>query len=905
MNTSAQMGLVWKWTEVWRLFSPEEQLSACRDLLTDLAEDDDSPWVTVKLLGNIAKASKFRKAEVERLQAQDRDKLAGMLRARASVVLDETTWKRMFAAYYLGRKSALICEFLDVLGLEHNGSGAVSEDIQAPTAESVAEATAALSRTYTPAEIGRYLAVLARHDSDLWGSVVDDRDRLLGARSEVPITPEAVESVAKVSDKFNVLDRVMINEIVRSVARVEGCLREQELVELVETVLRMNQHWYRAYFHLGFLDVLLPTRELQFDRPEANDMRRGWYLAGVITGLARSHAVERLVDVLSGNAEDFNRAATNSGGPGQAIAESGFRFLVEAGRMGEALKVLEGQLTHVGARLGSEALEVATRFIRGAQFAAARQIIDILRKHPIRADEDDDDEAMDVTIYGLDIERRLGQCLQAEGNFDGAERAFKSLQKAGEDKNSPDLLADLGLVKGKFKSLAEVRLPEMPGQRVTLKDALTKGEPLYLNAVGLFSTGTPKACYALAILDYLRWTGMGDGSQKEGQRDKAVQRVQDALAAIHVSDFEHVYRDLGALGQCQFMLAVLKMSSLEPIDGLEAIAAWRGITGASGRFPKKDVRTLLDAATDHDTHMAVEIAESIWSYRKEDAVDILRDGIWISRSPLLMKEILGLAKSVETPRAERVRLWCSVIPALNRSNEIRAAEEGLEDLEVLAEDQTLVQPILEFVSEPKNIDPAWTAAEAAWARVQLMRRLGRDMDCALVLRDLFFAARDSNPWEAAQVLAAMDDWRLDSETRRELAALLPQKVSSAPAGIEERLASGERVRLLYVGGNEVQAKSDTEVKNEIRAQWPGVEVVFEHSAWASNWGRDVNRLVGLANGSDAVVLLYLMRTMLGRTLRERLERPWIACTSTGKGGMLSSIRRAAIVAMEGRLKRGQ
>ena len=81
-----------------------------------------------------------------------------------------------------------------------------------------------------------------------------------------------------------------------------------------------------------------------------------------------------------------------------------------------------------------------------------------------------------------------------------------------------------------------------------------------------------------------------------------------------------------------------------------------------------------------------------------------------------------------------------------------------------------------------------------------------------------------------------------------------------------------------------------------------MRLVFEHTGWSSNWGRDVPRLLKAAGESDAVVLMPMMRTMLGRTLREKIDCPWIACTSTGKGGMLSSVRCAAMVAVEQKLK---
>jgi hypothetical protein len=371
------------------------------------------------------------------------------------------------------------------------------------------------------------------------------------------------------------------------------------------------------------------------------------------------------------------------------------------------------------------------------------------------------------------------------------------------------------------------------------------------------------------------------------------------------SQWEEVYRDMGILGRCHFILAVLKMHSLDAADGREAIAAWRSITDSAGLLPKQDIRALLDAAEMHDSALAVEIAESVWRYRKEEAIEILRDGSWISKSPELMTQILSFAKNEDSPRSERVRLWCSLIPGLNRQNEIHAAQEGLDDLEGLSDDPALAPVILEFISDARNTDPAWSPNELTWARLRLLRNLGKDAECTEILRRRFYAVRDSSPWEAEQILATADDWGIDSEVREEIASRMPRKSEERIDSVDARLLGGERVRILFIGGNETQAQYDQDVVENLRSKWPGVDVQFEHSGWSSNWGRLVDRLLHLGNAGDAVVLMYMMRTMLGRRLREGLTKPWIPCTSTGKGGMLASISRAAVVAVEQRIKRGE
>jgi tetratricopeptide (TPR) repeat protein len=898
-----------KWTDVWRLFDEDEQFDACECLIGSFGDDEsDDDGTAAGILSRTAEATKFRLAEVQRLARQDPRKLARMLRPRVAAVLREESWARLFRIYYFKRKASMLCAFLDELGIRHNALGGIEGDFDGVALTAAESAVEHLARTFAAREIGRYLAVLCRMDSR-WSNLAGARDRLLGVapRTETPtqgrLEPESGAAVSSSVAEFSILDRVIISEIVRSVMAVEGSLDEQEVQELVATVLRLNENWHRAYFHLGFIDVLMPSRSLEFDRPGDNDQRRSWYMAGVIAGLARSRAGERLKEVVETRAQDFALAAARTDGPGAAIAKVGFRFLVESGRIGEGLKVLREQLRRVGLLLGEQALDLATSFIRQRQYDTARAVVDILREGSFDVDPEDEDQ---VAQYRLEIDRRLGQCMQAAADFDGAERAFERMLKAGEDRNSPDLLADLGLVKGRFRSVDELALPEPIDRRINMREALTRGEPLFKRALEAFGTRAPKACYAMAVLHYLRWAlNSGKEDAKEGRRPAAVEYGKQAVSAIQTSNWEAIYRKNGVLGQTQFMLSVLLMNGYDEMDGRDAVAMWQSITEEAGLLPEPDVMVLLAAAERHGAAVADGLAVSIWAYRRGDALEMLSSGPWISRTPDLRREVLAIARSDATPRSERVRLWTTLIPAFNRDNELNAAVEGLTELEELAQEIEFTEWVLDFISERTNTDPAWSAIEASWARIRLFRRMGADKMCAQELKTLFYQVRDV-PYQAAEVMEAFRDWRLDPELEAQLRAALPMQVShSAPDGAEERLRGGESVRLLFVGGNETQAQYDDQLRTELKNAWPGVTVRFEHTGWSSNWGREVDNIVRYANASDAVVIHRFMRTMLGRTLRERCERPWIPCVATGKGGMLASLRHAAVVGLTQRLKQGQ
>lgn len=893
MSSSASTPI--KWTDIWKVFEPDEQHDACLCLLENFKENPDAA-TTRRVLRRVAEATASRLPSVETLARKDPDKLATTIRTRAAALLDEQSWSTLFTSYYPRRKLGLLCAFLDQVGIEHDENGAAEkEDFAKPSQEVVAAAVSNLLRSYTTREMARYLAVLVRH-SPGFEFAAEECDRLFRMleNQEKPNDRSAAaqaESASASSMEFTVLDRVLIEQVVRAAMQIEGSLDARQVEELIETTARLSDKWYRAHFHLGFMDVLLPGRSLRFDRPGDNQQRRAWYLAGVVAGLVRSHDTEGLHKVFDERSEDLAAMLADAGGPGASVARTAFRRLLETARISDGVKIIRGQMGYLGLEFASEALDAATVFIRQANFETAKAIVDELSRHSF-----EDEEADDLQKFHLELSRRRAQCLQAAGNFDGAEKEYREILKAGEDRSSPDVLADLGLVKGRFRSLGEVRLPEGREERIALREALARGEEYFRRAVDRPGTSSPKAAYPLAVLAYLRW-GFAGEKEREARREQAAELASAAVNAIIASEFSGVYRQLGALGQSYFILAVARMSSLDDVQGREAMVAWQSITDEAGKLPLSDIKVLLEAAEPYGQAIADAIAESVWENRREEATTVLMNGPWMSRSPRLRAAFLSISKQELAPRAERIRLWKALIPQLIKGNDPLTAEEGLSELEKLAESEVDCNSVLDFLANPDNYDPVWKEADAAWARIYLLRRLGRDAECAAEVRRLFYMVRDSQPWEAEQLLEASDEWNLDPVLRQQLRAAMPRLETEASAGIEARLARGERVRVVFIGGNEIQARYDASVKEELRSRWPGLDVHFEHTAWSSNWGRDLVRLTSLANEADAVVLMYMMRTLLGRRLRAALKKPWIPCTATGKGAILSSLRRAAMVGL--------
>ena len=111
------------------------------------------------------------------------------------------------------------------------------------------------------------------------------------------------------------------------------------------------------------------------------------------------------------------------------------------------------------------------------------------------------------------------------------------------------------------------------------------------------------------------------------------------------------------------------------------------------------------------------------------------------------------------------------------------------------------------------------------------------------------------------------------------------------------------VRILVVGGDETQAKNAGGVATKLAARDPHVAVEFLHTGWGSNWNQYLDAIESRIANCDAVVVMRLIRTQLGRHARAMCRErniPWRPCGSGGQGGQLESILTVAGVVREGR-----
>jgi hypothetical protein len=190
----------------------------------------------------------------------------------------------------------------------------------------------------------------------------------------------------------------------------------------------------------------------------------------------------------------------------------------------------------------------------------------------------------------------------------------------------------------------------------------------------------------------------------------------------------------------------------------------------------------------------------------------------------------------------------------------------------------------------------WSEEDGLWARVYLARIMGNDARCEALMPELFYLYRDQHGNAALQILEQCKAWQIDRDLIQQLKQALPTDSVEAASPA----SNTQPVRIVFIGGNEIQQRYDDDVITWAAKKLPHVRLRFEHTGWSSNWNRELDHLLSCVKAADVVVLMCMMRTTLGRHLRKKINRPWVPCTGSGRGAIQLSIQEASRVVDEQR-----
>ena len=489
----------------------------------------------------VAGARHFRPQTVARWPV---DKLAAHV-ARIRPPRQEATLA-VLRALHIHTRGPLMSAVLDALGVPNEGGIADQDDLDGVEidVDRLQAAVDAATQVGDRRQVLTYLLTLVLYGWSASPVVVEWIQRL---EEDDPPPPEAEPELDEAApappppedvDEFATLDRQMIYAIVDAAQGIEGALGADAIDDVVEELLHLNGRRHRSYFHAGFRDVLF-ERSLGGGSPADNRSRSRWYWAGVVQGLARSEAWDRIADLLDGEA-----ALAELGDGSDGASHAATRYLAQAlfrvGRPAEVPAFVSVRSLQPWPEVFVTLLHEGTEVLRSDRAAEAKGVFDRLAEVDAEASEDLIDER-----WLREAKRRHAHCLRQVGEFHGARTVLEEILANDPGANETAMVhADIGLVDGRFRRLADVRPPRTRAELDVFVEALTRGLGFHEPRVGTVDKfqGQEAGGDLLARVVVGRGCDVGDGAPV---RARPAERGDVAGAAAHPHGRESGAADCG------------------------------------------------------------------------------------------------------------------------------------------------------------------------------------------------------------------------------------------------------------------------------------------------------------------------------------------------------------------------
>ncbi len=898
--------------DVWVSLEPEEKIEAAEAFLS-------IPKFRDAALGPLSRKLNFR---LQSLRRQKTEWLAGKL---ASYMLAEDLIDHIddvLKKFHFERRRELMVAFLEAAQIPHDDNGGInSAELDPPTLEHLQFAYEAVRGNFPKHHVLTYFRTLIALEGPegLWGNLphllqeIESREDLAVPAEDVP-APAAAEDAGlpETSEEFTTLDNLLIQTIVNTALRIEGAPSREQLDDLTDELLSLNGNRKRSFFHRGFYDAIF-AEEVSANREGENSESRLWYVAGAVMGWARQRKSSWIVDFFSSN-PDVLEEVVNDNNPLRIRMLLPVLYPVcrEHGLHPSCIRLLNGGLFHLqGPKqflLFQKVLSDASALLRAGDAATALTYLETLPE----PDLDDKELPADFASFGRRLIRKKAQCLQLLGQMEDAKVRLNQLAALGDFEESIEALTDLGLIHCGFESLYGV-LPDKDRDLYATKiHALEGGRMLFEQAIlreaGPHEVRGRNARFALGVLALFQAAPDYAGASKHLSLALAgMMRDEEAYRAGYLLDWTRLLCGMAALQTCDE--TKVASASLNIRQALRGDASW----------PAWLLAECLETASLHeDGPLLKAIIEALLKADEAGAFPRIRRTDALKRMPTLLLKYRAWIEeanlSVHAAEAE----WSYLLKTALEVGNLALAEEALEALESLAHEwKDFTDRFLALLRDAENYSPAWSPLDADEAAIRLLDSRGRFDEAARLLGERFWTARaERTPQgnaECEAILVALEEMGHPGEELAAMRDSLPEFAEgrSGESGGEDlatqKLKEGARVCILFVGGNETQARYDEQVRGALTKEFSGVAVEFEHPGWGSNWAPVCDLIEQRLGSYDGVVLSHLVRTNMGRRLRKMCGEspPWFSCRGKGAASIQRSIRQAAIRCYELRFRNPQ
>jgi hypothetical protein len=808
-------------------------------------------------------------------------------------------------AWLVGNHRSLLSAFLQACNIPEKEGFVDGADPLPPTRETLRHAMDKISESFEDRVVAIYLAFLLVNGGDFWVNLpaavtpddtasVSDSAGAAGTEAGVapsPLVEEAESANAEDSTAFTTLDRVLIERAVAAANDDTGALSEEQLEDFIEEIVALNSHRQHSVFHRGFFHALF-GRPAEFSFRGENASRRIWYFTGVLMGLLRGANKDRVLEILREQQELFGLLC-DKGSPVAAnmLLPQLIPALWDEGELTMAKKLAESHLDGLQPKAFTDLVVQlyykCAALLRKGQWEQAGWFLDFIGDAvPQRADLPDGFHEW----FRPHVDRKRAQVFQLKGDFQSAANLLQHVANDEEGREQGSALADLGLIRGKLRSLQSSLPSKDEGRVAALMSALAAGRADFEAACERYPKDATNAHFCLGLLELLH----------EKSAASAADHFREALSGMLAK--KDAYTEGGVLQWNLFLLGVALLESSEPAEFEHARLLVEGALADEINYPLwLWNRAMQAAALFPDTSLGENIARHLLEHRGTEAYHSIWDsGLAAEISALRGPYVDWLARA-PVPIAGKWRQLKLLLPAALKDSDCGQGENILDQMEYLAEQAEDVRSeFVELLGEHRNYSPAWEPPDAVHSLTKLYELDSNSSQGIGLLHKLFFQLHnEDNPSFATvgpQIVERMVELGADEAAIDDLRRRLPAPDATPdPASVEDSLRE-VAVCILYVGGNETQAGYEDNLRKKLARRLPNLDLKTIFPGWGSNWIVHLDHVRALLPSVDAVVLNRLVRTQFGRGVRRHCnsETPWWPCTGKGLKALQSSIEAAAL-----------
>ena len=883
---------------LWSLLTRDEQIEAIRCFWQ--GESPMQKAIMPQVVGCLAEYRHFREKFVRErsLEWKVNELFLLLPKVPFNAFIDDVIREFLFV-----KQHEMICAILDAQGTPHN-SGLIDEDALAPEIEVFVRGLTAVRGKYSDRDLLLYYGIqlVANSDNPFWRSYEEAVSRpefekmarevfaLRGGPIPGAKTNEGVEdekaALPEANEEFTTLDNLLIKTVVATATGTDGALSSDALEDLVQEITSLGADRHRTYFHLGFLDAVF-GKDLRGEFTGSNVARRSWYLTGYLMGRLRSARSELVIEIVKNQTIWWEELLSD--GPMSArvmLLPSLVPRLANAGEWRLMRELLEQSRlpseASRAARLCQTIYEACADLVRRGSSAEATPLLEILLARLEEKKSGLPEQFIDQ-VKGAAL-RKLGQAHLREGRFGEAK---KLLVKALEQSDFPEAAnarTDLGLAEAKFRSLAFLLPKDDEKANATTIRALEKQLKLFEKSVTDDGHAT-NAHFVLGLIAFHR-----------GHPQKAEDHLSRSLTGMLQK--EAAYQSAQLVDWTRFLLAIIIAEQCEPARLNEIRGLVDCAIASPAFFPLHYWERICRHLSLYDDQSVAESTiQHVLKKRGDLGFALLKESGLLTKNVALRTSYRQWLDSQRQSPSKKADELESLLKSAFKDGEMEEATEILDVLEGVAKTDTDCIPhFLSLLKHQKNqILTIWEERDLDITEAALLERIGRLTECGAALQRLFYRYRADGDWAAVEDILEQIEHLKIPEIDVNLLKAQSDHLRPIPQHQKPSTVSLNDVGVLYVGGNETQARYEDGIREDLNRKHPGLVVTFYYPGWTSNWNDHLEKVLKMAPKYNVVVINNFVRTQFGRKLRAACGNnpPWRACTGHGRKSLLHAIEVAA------------